>query len=240
MAGPTTASSISSLIASGTGRSRTISASTPDSPRASSSSENFTFSTSPRILPISTQTRDKEPGGVDRAGSLGSGAVVPGLLGDDDGEGRLAGTFNAIGSFPLDSVLLPGAPFAQTRVFQTDIPVSSELAGFLTLANAISFLRAAVAWQPTETDADVTLLSRGFRDRLTLAAKHFARADTWLRSLDDEAAAAYVRLTVPPEDLNDRRLDPAQYVAIDGDLAVLGAGLSCAQRQGRIAAGRRW
>jgi hypothetical protein len=187
--------------------------------------QNFTFSTSPRILPASTQTQNKEPGGVDRAGSLTSGMVVAGLLGDDDGDGRLAGTFNAIGSFPLDSVLLPGAPFAQTRVFRTDIIVSPQVAGFLTLANAISFLRAEVA-VASDTEADETRLDQTFRNRLKMATEHFGKAAGWIRSLDEKARSAYSRLTAPPEAFASASVR-TQYVCDSaGDLSVLGSALN--------------
>lgn len=83
--------------------------------------ENFRWSTGPRRLPRSTQTAEGHPGGVDQAGSRVSGDFIPGRLGDDDLDGRLDGLMNAVGSFPLSSVILPGAPFAQTRTFVSDI-----------------------------------------------------------------------------------------------------------------------
>ncbi len=187
--------------------------------------QNFTFSTSPRILPASTQTESREPGGVDRAGSLPSGTVVPGLLGDDDGEGRLAGTFNAIGSFPLDSVLLPGAPFAQTRVFRTDIVVSPQVAGFLTLANAVSFLRAEVALA-SDMEADETRLDQTFRDRLKLAIGHFGKADAWIQSLDDKVRLAYQRLTAPPEAFASPSVRMHYICESAADLSVVASALN--------------
>jgi hypothetical protein len=184
---------------------------------------NFTFSTSPRILPASTQTQSKEPGGVDRAGSLASGTVVAGLLGDDDGEGTLAGTFNAIGSFPLDSVLLPGAPFAQTRVFRTDIVVSPQVAGFLTLANAISYLRAEVA---SGAETDGAQLDQTFHDRLKLATGHFAKADAWVHSMNDKVRMAYVRLTDAPAAFASASARTRYVCDAAEDLSVVAAALN--------------
>lgn len=185
--------------------------------------DEFTFSTSPRLLPLSTQTQNKEPAGVDRAGSLASGAVVPGLLGDDDGDGKLDGTFNALGSFPLGAVFLPGAPFAQTRFFTTDIDVSAELAGFLTLANAVSQLRALEAARAAGTAA--APLEEVARDRYRRAAGHFARADSWVRSLDPKAAAAYRRLLAPASALPAGEVRARYVCGAEADLALLAAAL---------------
>lgn len=191
--------------------------------------DEFTFSTSPRLLPLSTQTQNKEPAGVDRAGSLPSGAVVPGLLGDDDGDGKLDGTFNAIGSFPLGSVFLPGAPFAQTRVFTTDIEVSAELAAFLTLANAVSQLRALEASRATGGEAEA--LEQIARDRYRRAAGHFVRANGWVKGLDPNAAAAYQRLTAPARALPPADARGRYLCAADGDLALLAAALGLARNR---------
>jgi tetratricopeptide (TPR) repeat protein len=196
--------------------------------------QNFTFSTSPRLLPASTQTQNKEPAGVDRAGSLTSGAVVPGLLGDDDEDGKLDGTVNAIGSFPLDSVILPGAPFAQTRVFRSDVPVSPEVAGFLTLANAVSHLRAAAAYDAEGASAKGGIGNRLedlFRERLGLAMRHFSKADSWVRSLDPEAGTAYARLTTPPRSFDGPAARTGFVCAADGDLAILAARLGLVRRE---------
>ncbi len=136
---------------------------------------DFVFSTSPRQLPYSRQTESGAPAGVDRAGSLASGAVAPGSLGDADFDGRLDGTFNAIGRFPFDSVILPGAPFAQTRHFVTDIPVSPGQAALLTLANALAHLRLALDLRAGQPDLAATL-GLTFHERLALARRHGQRA----------------------------------------------------------------
>lgn len=184
--------------------------------------DDFTFSTSPRLLPLSTQTQGKEPAGVDRAGSLASGDIVPGLLGDDDGDGKLDGTFNAIGSFPLGAVFLPGAPFAQTRVFTTDIDVSAEAAGLLTLANAVSHLRALDAARVPPGTADG--MEKSAQDRYRRAAAHFGKAEGWVRTLDPGTAAAYRRLLAPAAGGLPAAEARSRYLcAADADLALLAA-----------------
>ena len=97
---------------------------------------DFFFSTGPRPVPYSIQTERKFPGGMDRVGTLQSGDVVAGRLGDDDLDGRIDGVFFAMGQFPLNSPFLPGAPFVQRMEFTSDIPVSIARAAFLTTATA--------------------------------------------------------------------------------------------------------
>jgi hypothetical protein len=145
---------------------------------------DFTFSTSPRIIPFSRQTESGAPAGVDRAGSVASGGVVPGALGDANFDGRLDGTLNAVGRFPFDSVILPGAPFAQTRVFETDIPITPEQAALLTVANALSHLRFALDLQEKQP-ALATSLRQTFTERMDTARRHAERS-----SLPDAARQA--------------------------------------------------
>ena len=151
---------------------------------------DFIFSTGPRVLPMSRQTESGAPGGVDRAGSVAGGEVIPGRLGDDDFDGLLDGMFNAIGRFPYDSVMLPGAPFAQTRVFTTDIPVSADHAALLTLSNALAHRRLAIDLADERPEAAARLQTL-FSERLALARRHATRAaDSAVRALmsnsDDE------------------------------------------------------
>jgi tetratricopeptide (TPR) repeat protein len=142
---------------------------------------DFTFSTSPRVIPYSRQTEAGAPAGVDQAGSIVSGGVVPGALGDANFDGRLDGTLNAVGRFPFDSVILPGAPFAQTRVFDTDIPVTSAQAALLTVANALSYLSLALDRQDKEPDL-AAWLRKTFNERMDTARHHAEQA-----SLPDKA-----------------------------------------------------
>ena len=145
---------------------------------------DFTFSTSPRVVPVSRQTDAHAPAGVDRAGSIASGGVVPGALGDANFDGRLDGTLNAVGRFPFDSVILPGAPFAQTRVFDTDIPVTSAQAALLTVANALSYLRLALDVQDKQPELAVSL-RQTFNERMGIARRHAEQS-----SLPDAAKQA--------------------------------------------------
>jgi hypothetical protein len=151
---------------------------------------DFTFSTSPRVLPYSRQTKSGAPAGVDQAGSIVSGGVVPGALGDSNFDGRLDGTLNAVGQFPFDSVILPGAPFAQTRVFETDIPITPEQAALLTVANALSHLRLGLDLREKQPTL-AALLRQTFNARMDTARRHAERA-----SLPDAVNHAIGRLTV--------------------------------------------
>jgi hypothetical protein len=143
--------------------------------------QNFTWSTSPRLLPYSRQTEAKAPAGVDQSGSIKSGEAVPGRLGDDNFDGKLDGLFNAIGQFPYDSVILPGSPFSQIRVFETDIPVTSAQATWLTLANALSHLRLSLDLKEKHPDIAASL-RKTFAERVDFARRHAEKA-----SLSDAA-----------------------------------------------------
>lgn len=100
--------------------------------------DDFTFSTQPRVIPVSVQTEKGYPGGTNRIGSLEAGRVARGRLGDTNGDGFLDGVFNAIGRFPMESIFLPGAPFVQLFEFTSDIPVSPLRSASLTVASARS------------------------------------------------------------------------------------------------------
>jgi hypothetical protein len=139
------------------------------------------WSTAPRLLPESLQSAQGQPGGFDGAGSVTSGEAVPGLLGDDDLDGRLDGLFNAVDRFPASSWLVPGAPFAQTRAFVSDIEVTPLEAAGLTLAGALAYLNLTDAGtRPDRLRADATR-------RLELTAVHLARA---LHASPGDAATA--------------------------------------------------
>lgn len=153
----------------------------------------FTFSTSPRVLPLSRQTEANNPGGVDRSGSVASGAVVPGNIGDANFDGKLDGMMNAIGRFPFESVILPGAPFAQTRELQTDIPVTAAQAALLTTANALSYLKLAMDNQAKQPELAATL-RKTYGERMELARKHAERAAEATPPLSDAARRTIAEL----------------------------------------------
>jgi hypothetical protein len=78
-------------------------------------------------IPLSLQTQLHIPGGVDRAGSLKSGAKIRGRFGDFNHDGMLDGAIVVAGNIPLTSVFMPGAPYALIRYFETDIPYDGHL-----------------------------------------------------------------------------------------------------------------
>ncbi|MGB0659821.1 MAG: hypothetical protein ACPGNV_06535 [Mangrovicoccus sp.] len=173
---------------------------------------NFSFSAAPRLLPISWQTENNAPGATDIAGSLASGDAVPARLGDSDGDGYLDGIFNAIGRFPLGSIMLPGAPFAQTRIFTTDIPVSAEAAALLTLAN-----RRLHLIQAHRAPQSAPALTAAADLQASEIALHLERAANWQAGLAPAQAEALARLTSLSADM-----PLAELCAARGDLDLLG------------------
>ena len=135
--------------------------------------ENFTFSTSPRIIPNSIQKDKGYPGGTEKIGSTNSGRVAIGRLGDDNQDGFLDGTFNAIGQFPMKAIFLPGAPFVQSFGFKSDIDVNSMEAALLTIANARSYLKLLEKTRQSNPDhEDLKVLFEEAVDRTRLALLH--------------------------------------------------------------------
>lgn len=96
---------------------------------------DFTFTTGPRLIPRSIQSESGYPGGTSQTGSLETGRLAIGALGDSDEDGYLDGIFNAIGRFPMESIFLPGAPFVQLFKFTSDIPITPLEDAALTLAS---------------------------------------------------------------------------------------------------------
>ncbi len=138
---------------------------------------DFTFSTSPRVIPYSAQTARGYPGGTDQIGSTEAGRVAMGGLGDKNMDGYLDGVFNAIGLFPIDSMFLPGAPFVQSFGFESDIPISATDAALLTVANARSILALARRLQnENASHPDIGPLFEEAFDRLRTAVKHIDHA----------------------------------------------------------------
>ncbi len=87
----------------------------------------FYASTGEVTIPISLQTKMGLPGGIDRAGSKPSGTVLKGRLGDYNNDGMLDGMIVLAGNIPIDSMLLPGAPYAFKRYFETNVPYDGAL-----------------------------------------------------------------------------------------------------------------
>ena len=82
-------------------------------------------------IPQSLQSQLGMPGGINRAGSMVSGAKFSGRLGDYNNDGMLDGAIAVAGNMPLSSIFLPGAPYALIRYFETDIPYDGTILGKL-------------------------------------------------------------------------------------------------------------
>jgi hypothetical protein len=136
------------------------------------------------MLPLSRQTQLQYPAGVDRAGSIASNSFIEGYLGDDDFDGYLDGMFNAIGTFPFSSILLPGAPFAQTRTFRSKIPVDKSQALYLTLSNLNSYLQITDKIEPGNGE-DFTRLIEIIRQRVPIVLEHTKQAEPLFDKSDE-------------------------------------------------------
>jgi hypothetical protein len=138
---------------------------------------DFKFTSGPAFVPTSVQTQRNYPGGVDMVGSLRSRDVMTGRVGDDDLDGFADGIFLALGNFPLDSILLPGAPFVQTIQVASDYPLHALDAAMLSLAaarNHLKFLQQHRA-EPLSKDSVKNLLEAE-RERTGFGLKHLRRA----------------------------------------------------------------
>jgi hypothetical protein len=82
-------------------------------------------------LPYSLQTQLGIEGGMDAAGSLKPGDKIQGRLGDYNGDGMLDGAIVLAGNLPLNSVFMPGAPYALIRYFDTNVPYDGKVVGRL-------------------------------------------------------------------------------------------------------------
>ncbi len=81
------------------------------------------------VVPTSLQTALGIGGGVDAAGSLQPGDKLQGRLGDYNHDGMLDGAIVVAGNIPLNSIFMPGAPYALIRYFETDVPYDGVLIG---------------------------------------------------------------------------------------------------------------
>lgn len=138
---------------------------------------DFKFTTGPAFVPTSVQTQRNHPGGVDMVGSLRSRDVLVGRVGDDDFDGYVDGIFLALGNFPLDSILLPGAPFVQTIQVAADVPLHALDAAMLSLAAARNHLKFFQQHQAESLSRDaVKLLFEAADERTGLGLRHLHRA----------------------------------------------------------------
>jgi hypothetical protein len=135
---------------------------------------DFMFSTGPKPVPFSIQTANHYPGGLDRVGTLSSGDVTIGRIGDDDFDGKVDGVFFAMGQLPLSSAFLPGAPFVQRLEFTSSIPIKAREAALLTTALARNCLRTLVEAKSVERSTDQ--LRTCADERAEIAVKQIQRA----------------------------------------------------------------
>jgi hypothetical protein len=178
--------------------------------------KDFTFTTGPTFVPHSVQTKMNYPGGVDLVGSLVSGDVVAGRIGDDDRDGKVDGIFIALGNFPLDAILLPGAPFVQSIEFESDIPLHPLDAALLTTASArnrLLFLREHTV-EKLRANSVRQLIAQA-QTRLTVARAHMERASAKATCAPDCAAARDLHQRISRLQISG---DPAQALASLGQL----------------------
>jgi hypothetical protein len=187
----------------------------------------FTFSTGPRAVPLSIQTEHKFPGGVDKVGSLASGDIVVGRLGDDDFDGHVDGVFFAMGQLPLSSPFLPGAPFVQRMEFTSTVPIQPLEAVLLTVATSRNCLRSLLAQTPgPRTERNVATLRRCVRERTTMASKQFARIAADAKSCGSQCAQIEPlgsRVHALESTFNQQSFTAADLVQLDATVEKLSA-----------------
>lgn len=169
---------------------------------------DFKFTTGPAFVPTSVQTQRNYPGGVDMVGSLRSRDVLVGRVGDDDLDGFVDGIFLALGNFPLDSILLPGAPFVQTIQVASDIPLHPLDAAMLSLAASRNHLRFLQRHRAVAlSKSSIAHLVEAARERHQFALRHLHRAleegsicadaCTQARTLESQLAALRIEQSEP-------------------------------------------
>lgn len=136
----------------------------------------FELTTGTRKVPVSLQTAAGQPGGYDKAGSLASGTMLVGRVGDFDTDGFLDGTIVATANVPMQADLLPGAPVGNLRGFSTDIAIAPLFALELTLHGIVN-MRPLVT--ETLTGGQLALLTERLKDveqRLLAARANYEAA----------------------------------------------------------------
>ena len=143
----------------------------------------FELTTGTRKVPLSLQSAVGKPGGYDKAGSLPSGTMLVGRVGDFDANGLMDGTIVATANVPMQADLLPGAPVANKRGFSTDIPIAPLFAMELTLHGIVN-MRPLV--------------------KETLTGGHLVQLTEWVKDINDRLLAARANyeaafITMPPQ-----------------------------------------
>ena len=138
-------------------------------------------------IPPSAQTERSIPGGYDKAGTLASGDVLMGRVGDFDFDGMLDGIVVASPRVPMLSELLPGAPVGNLRGFTSDIPIDPLLGAELVLHGVLNMRplideaieagdQPAMLRYVTEARSRVIAAQRNFEDKF-LAERPERRKD---------------------------------------------------------------
>lgn len=145
----------------------------PGFPEGIVSVDGFTLTTGWVKIMQSEQSELNIPGGYDKAGSLASGDVLTGRVGDFDYDGFLDGILVASARVPMQSELLPGAPVGNRRGFTSDIPVDPLMAAELVLHGVID-LRPLLDGAMTDGDQTETFrYVNEIRDRIAAAQRNY-------------------------------------------------------------------
>jgi hypothetical protein len=150
---------------------------------------DFTFTTGPTFVPKSSQSQQGHPGGIDIVGSLRSDDVIAGRIGDDNFDGYLDGLFVALGNFPLEAILMPGAPFVQSIEFKADLPMHALDAAMLAAAaarNRLTFMQEHAGLR----SSDKRYLIEGVKERVGVTLRHLQRAQSDPAACKDQCQAA--------------------------------------------------
>lgn len=130
-----------------------------------------------RVAP-SLQTQNGLTGGYDQAGSLKTGQLLLGRVGDFDQDGFLDGILVAAPNVPMAADLLPGAPVGNRRGFYTDVPITPNISAELILRGMLDMAAAfEQAAEQRDRDQHETLL-RDARERLAATTANLKRAST--------------------------------------------------------------
>lgn len=173
-------------------RLRTDMALDPGFPEGLVVSRNIDITSGVLWVPVSRQTEAGQPGGVDHADWVPSGAPMLGRLGDADEDGFLDGTIVGAGRTPLTFLFVPGAPLVMTRVIVTDIPVKPRVSALLELASIANL--TTLLQPPTGTPSPGSAIDVYYTRMLPEWAQDFA-------ARAKRAAARLRRVGAPQADL---------------------------------------
>jgi hypothetical protein len=155
-------------------------------------SRNITITTGVLLVATSLQTESGRMAGMDEAGSIPSGAPIYGMLGDMGNRGFLDGRIVGVGRVPLGFMFVPGSPLVMQRNFESNIPVTREEAGVLTLAGLANLRDILAVSEGGNAKARTYVLARvkiyleDFAARARSARDHLSAADR--PELAEEAA----------------------------------------------------